>query len=176
MNPWYNTVMKTDNFGQIILNEADVCSLYLKDPDFVVTNCLVDTAINFDPELELKEIPHLVEYLSSSRTLEEFDETNKINWKMPDEYKNLDIVKYILDLCQTDEERQRVGEELLLYVDRDLLPLLQFLKYMVDIMRKYNIVWGVGRGSSVSSYVLYLLGIHKINSMYYGLDIHDFLR
>jgi hypothetical protein len=168
--------MQTDKFGQIILSEVDVCSLYLKDPDFAIRNCFVDTGIHFDPDLELSSIPHLIEYSPSSMTLEEFDNQNKINWKMPDEYKNLDIVKYILDLCQTDEERQRVGEELLLYVDRDLLPLLQFLKYLVDTMRKYNIVWGVGRGSSVSSYVLYLLGVHKINSMYYGLDIHDFLR
>jgi DNA polymerase III alpha subunit len=43
-------------------------------------------------------------------------------------------------------------------------------------MRKHNIVWGVGRGSSVASYVLYLIGVHKINSMYYDLDIEEFLR
>jgi DNA polymerase III alpha subunit len=43
-------------------------------------------------------------------------------------------------------------------------------------MRDNNIVWGVGRGSSVSSYVLYLLGVHRVNSLYYDLDIHEFLR
>jgi DNA polymerase III alpha subunit len=43
-------------------------------------------------------------------------------------------------------------------------------------MRKENIVWGVGRGSSVASYVLYLIGVHKIDSLYYNLDVEEFLR
>jgi DNA polymerase III alpha subunit len=46
----------------------------------------------------------------------------------------------------------------------------------VETMRVNNIVWGVGRGSSVASYVLYLIGVHKIDSMYYDLDIEEFLR
>jgi DNA polymerase III alpha subunit len=108
--------------------------------------------------------------------IELFDWSQQSNWYMPDEYKNLDIAKWILDQCQTDSERQRVGEELLLYLDRNLFQLLQYLKYLVDTMRKHNIVWGVGRGSSVASYVLYLIGVHKINSMYYDLDIEEFLR
>jgi DNA polymerase III alpha subunit len=43
-------------------------------------------------------------------------------------------------------------------------------------MRSNNIVWGVGRGSSVASYVLYLLGVHKVDSIKYGLDIREFLK
>ena len=56
-------------------------------------------------------------------------------------------------------------EELILFKERDLIPLLRYLKYLVDTMRKHNIVWGVGRGSSVASYILYLIGVHKINSI-----------
>jgi DNA polymerase III alpha subunit len=43
-------------------------------------------------------------------------------------------------------------------------------------MRKYDIIWGVGRGSSVASYVLYIIGIHRINSIQYDLDYKEFLR
>jgi DNA polymerase III alpha subunit len=43
-------------------------------------------------------------------------------------------------------------------------------------MRKNKIVWGVGRGSSVASYVLFLIGIHKVNSLKYNLDIKEFLK
>ena len=32
-------------------------------------------------------------------------------------------------------------------------------------MRENNIVWGVGRGSPVASYVLFLIGVHRINSI-----------
>ena len=48
--------------------------------------------------------------------------------------------------------------------------------YLVDHMRENNIVWGVGRGSSTASYVLFLIGIHKINSIQFGLDWREFLR
>jgi DNA polymerase III alpha subunit len=37
-------------------------------------------------------------------------------------------------------------------------------------------VWGIGRGSSVSSYVLYVLGVHDVDSYAYDLDIGDFLH
>jgi len=95
---------------------------------------------------------------------------------MPDEYKELDIAAYVLGLCTQDYELQRVGEELLLFQERDAFNLLRYMKYLVDTLRKNNIVWGVGRGSSVASYVLFLLGVHKINSIYYNLDIEEFLK
>jgi DNA polymerase III alpha subunit len=69
-----------------------------------------------------------------------------------------------------------VGQELLLYQERDLFNLLRYLKYLVDTLRKNNLVWGVGRGSSVASYVLFLLGVHKINSIYYDLSVDEFLK
>ena len=74
------------------------------------------------------------------------------------------------------EELQRAGEELLLYQERNLFNLLRYLKYLVDVMKKNHLIWGVGRGSSLASYVLYLLGVHRINSMYYDLDPREFLR
>jgi DNA polymerase III alpha subunit len=95
---------------------------------------------------------------------------------MPDEYSELDIAQYVLGLCKTDAELQRVGEELLLYMERDLFNLLRYLKYFVDTMRSNNIVWGLGRGSSVASYVLYLIGVHKVDSLYYDLPIEEFLK
>jgi len=106
----------------------------------------------------------------------EYHRQNQKHWNMPAEYAEFDIAKWLLDQCENDEQRQRVGQELLLYVDRGLEDLLRFLRYMVQIMRDNNIVWGVGRGSSVASYVLYLIGVHKIDSLYYDLDVTDFLR
>jgi DNA polymerase III alpha subunit len=95
---------------------------------------------------------------------------------MPDEYKQLDIAKYVLDLCKTEAELQRVGEELLLYQERDLFNLLRYLKYLVDIMTEHRLIWGVGRGSSVASYILYLLGVHRVDSIFYELEPQEFLR
>jgi DNA polymerase III alpha subunit len=66
--------------------------------------------------------------------------------------------------------------ELSEFEQRDLLDLLKFLMYLVQTMRTNNIVYGVGRGSSVASYVLYLIGIHRIDSFKYNMDIKEFLK
>ena len=95
---------------------------------------------------------------------------------MPDNYKNLDIAQWVLSKCNDDEEVQRCGQELLEYAERDMLDMLCYLKYLVDTMTENSIVWGVGRGSSVSSFVLYKIGVHRINSLYYDLDFNEFMR
>ena len=95
---------------------------------------------------------------------------------MPKEYISFNIVDYLLSLCKTDVENNRVLEELELFVQYDMINLLCYLKYLVDTMRENNIVWGVGRGSSVASYCLYLLGVHKIDSIKFELDIREFLK
>lgn len=104
------------------------------------------------------------------------DQTRTDIWYMPEEYQSLDIKQHVLGLCRTKEEEQRAEEEFALYEERDLLNLLRLLAYIVSHMRENNILWGVGRGSSVSSYVLYLLGVHKVNSLKYDLDIKEFLK
>jgi DNA polymerase III alpha subunit len=122
------------------------------------------------------ELPHLKGYVTLADSVEEFDERFQKKWHMPNEYKELDIAEYVLGLCKEDYELQRVGQELLLFQERNAFDLLRYMKYLVDTLRKNNIVWGVGRGSSVASYVLFLLGVHKINSIYYNLDIDEFLK
>lgn len=97
------------------------------------------------------------------------------DWFIPKEYKEMDIEQFLISQCP-EENHQRVAEELKLYKKHDMLDVLKVMKYLVDTMRKNNIVWGVGRGSSVSSYCLYLLGIHKIDSVKYRLPISDFFK
>ena len=168
--------MIIDNFGQHIFNEKDICNLYMTDPNRQLKSLLVKEVINFDSELDLQKLPELLEYQTSNQTIEEFDNIRSTEWFMPEEYKNFDIAKWILEQCKTDEELQRAGEELIMFQERDMFILLQYLKYLVDTMRKHNIVWGVGRGSSIASFVLYLIGIHRINSLYYQISINEFLK
>ena len=168
--------MQIDIYGQQILDEMDLCSAYLSNPDIKIKNALVSDDIYFDKDLEIENIPTFKKYVKQSLSKEEFDIQQQNNWYIPEEYTNLDIAKYVLDLCQTDAELQRVGQELILYQQRNLFQLLRYCKYLVDTMRKHNVVWGVGRGSSVSSYVLFLIGIHRINSLHYDLSIDEFLK
>jgi DNA polymerase III alpha subunit len=172
----YTTQMRTDKFGQIILDENDLCNLYLTDPTRKLSSVIYDDDITIPDFINDDNLPNFIKYLETNINIEEFDKQNQSNWFMPEKYKNMDIAKYVLDLCQNDSELQRVGEELLLFQERDMFDLLRYLKYLVDVMRENNIVWGVGRGSSVSSFVLYLIGVHKINSLYYDLSINEFIK
>jgi len=168
--------MITDKYGQQIYDEADLCDLYLKNPILELKNVLVSKSISVSPILDLGNIPNFIPYQEETISVEEFDNRCQSNMFFPDTYKNFDIAKYVLDQCQSEAELQRAGKELLLYQERDMFDLLRYLKYLVDTMRKNNIVWGVGRGSSVSSFVLFLIGVHKINSLFYQLDIEEFLK
>lgn len=112
---------------------------------------------------------------------EDFDRIN--TYIIPQHYKELDVEEYIRGLVPngvggTDnaETSQRVEMELALYKERGLYPILQVLIYVVDTLRKHNLVWGVGRGSSVASYLLHLIGVHKVDSVKYNLDIKEFLK
>lgn len=166
--------MITDKYGQQIFSENDICDLLFTDPDRKLKNVLV--TIQLPNILELENFPSLKTYVVNKSTVSDFDLRNQNSWFMPDKYKKLDIVEYILSLCTSDIELERVGTELILYQERNLFDLLRYLKYLVDTMRENNIVWGVGRGSSVSSYVLFLLGVHKIDSIKYELPITEFLK
>ena len=172
----YNNDLFTNLYGQPIYTEENLFDLYMRTPDLVLKNTLTNAKITIDDNLELKNIPQLIEETVNSLSVEEFDENNRLNWLMPEEYQTFDIAKWLLDQCTHEDEIQRVGKELLMYKKRDLFMLLQYMKYLVDLMRENNIVWGVGRGSSVSSFVLFLIGIHRINSLYYDLDIEEFLK
>jgi len=138
---------------------------------------LVESGLNLETaSAYLEQVPELVEYAFTDMTVEEFDAMKQNSWHMPEEYKHMDIAEYILSLCDSDARLQRCGEELLLFQERNLFDLLRYLKYLVDTLRANRMIWGVGRGSSVASYVLYLLGVHRIDSMFYDLDAREFLR
>jgi DNA polymerase III alpha subunit len=170
--------MKYDQYGQTYTNSQELCDLLYKNPGLDISLFQVEDSIEYNRSVaELHaELDLLDSYHNINMSVEEFDSVLQKNWRMPIEYKQLDIAEYVLGLCQQEHELQRVGQELLLYQERNLFDLLRYLKYLVDTLRKNNVVWGVGRGSSVASYVLFLLGVHKIDSLYYNLDIAEFLK
>jgi DNA polymerase III alpha subunit len=168
--------MHVDKVGQQILSEQDLCNLYMSDPTRIIKYAVVDKQIPFSENLDIENVPALTLYKPVELSIEDFDQQNQDSWKMPQSYKEFDILQFVLDQCNTEAELQRVGEELLEFQKRDMFMLLRYLKYLVDTMRENNIIWGVGRGSSVASFVLFLLGVHRINSLYYDLSIDEFLK
>lgn len=144
------------------------------------------TELIVSPDIDLTSMIHVIEDPAQMITwtfpadetlaVPDYDAMKQREWHMPERYKQLDIAEHVLGLCQTQEQLQRAGQELLMYQERDLFNLLRYLKYLVDILRQNRVIWGVGRGSSVASYVLYLLGVHRVDSMFYDLDPGEFLR
>ena len=170
--------MAFDDYGQTYVNSDTLCDLLYRDPTLDLRNFLVVDPEQFNDSVAslFADETRLQKYIKPDLTVEEFDRQNQSQWYMPDEYLNLDIAEYILTLCSSEAEYERVAIELALYDDRDMFNLLRYLKYLVDTMRAHNIVWGVGRGSSTASYILFLIGVHKINSLKYNLPIEEFLK
>lgn len=173
--------MRQNTKGELIFNEDDLCDLMMQGRDLAtLKRVIVEQRVDLESLIGVLEDPEcLVGWKFEDHnnvSVPDWDTVQQRNWHMPQEYQELDIAEHILNLCQTDAELQRVGEELLLYQERDLFDLLRYLHYLVDMLKENNVIWGVGRGSSVASYVLYLLGVHRINSMFYDLDPREFLR
>ena len=172
--------MNTTEFGEIVFANPDIVNLVMQGaPVDELEHLTVDSTVDLAQLQQLvPDLPNINSwhYPSTTATVEAFDRANQQRWFLPEQYQKIDVAEYVLNMCTTDEQLQRVGKELLLYQERNMFAILRYMIYLVDFMRENNIVWGVGRGSSVASYVLYLIGVHQIDSIYYDLDVEEFLR
>lgn len=164
-----DTVVSPDDVERFIGVTSNLCVSELTD-DLRKYNSFVDD------EHQIKEKTHWKEISA--------------DWKIPEEYQTLNIREYVFgqlekELLETDtnyteeeitERTARIDDELLAYNELNLYPVLRAIIYIINTLRSKEVVWGVGRGSCVSSYVLYLLGVHDVDSIFYGLDYKDFLR
>jgi DNA polymerase III alpha subunit len=170
-------MMKLDEYNRQVITESDAVNMLYRNPDTDVAHLQLDDVEKFNSACRSMHMDlQLTVGESLDITPQQYHENNQNSWHMPKDYAQFDIAKWCLTQCVDDAQLQRVGKELLMYQERGMLPLLRFLRYFVETMRTNNIVWGVGRGSSVASYVLYILGVHRIDSMYYDLDPGEFLR
>ena len=131
-------------------------------------------ATHFDlPPLSIAEIPD-----DDPMT---YHHTLSNQWKMPVQYQQIDVEEFlskklgVLGLT-SDRYVQTLAQELEEYQNRNMFDLLKFLIYLIDVCKQNNIVTGVGRGSSVASLVLYLIGVHHIDPIKYNLNYKEFLR
>ena len=170
--------MKYDNCGIAYTDTAELCELLYQKPELDLSRFNVEDPKQYNTAVDqlFAEMPKLRLYEFGGINLDEFDNKMQAHWHMPEEYKLLDIAAWVLEQCNGEAELQRCGEELLLYQERDAFMLLRYMKFLVDTMRQKKVVWGVGRGSSVASFVLYKIGVHRINSLYYDLDPREFLK
>jgi DNA polymerase III alpha subunit len=168
--------MRLDQYSNPIFNDNDIFEALYKgqtlSPEMFVEPS--EDIQKLESTLEFKFWKPLDDY---DLTLEEYDSAMQADWNMPDEYKQLDIESWLQENSPPwDPNHTRLAEELEAYKERNMLDLLRWLKYFVDTCKKEGVVWGVGRGSSVASYVLYIIGVHNIDPIKYNLDWQEFLR
>ena len=178
-------LMKTDSLGIPRFTNHDLVDMIYSgniDKCHVVLCDASDDIDKFNTVMEEQGFDKLQKYIPLDVDEKTFDGVCQSEWFMPEEFKSLNVEHYVLGKLITDgyhaqgPEYRREFEELSEFKKRGMLDLLRYMIYLVDFMRKNNIVWGVGRGSSVASYVLYLIGVHKIDSIQFDLDWHEFLR
>ena len=171
------TNTKINDHGDVIFSEEDVIELLYTDPNFDISKLYLNDIDKYSQSL--KELGIDLPGINTAPKREKpelFDKANCEHWHMPEKYYQINVLQWLLDKCQNDEEKIRVQMEYDLFEKKDFIRVLQFLIYFIDTLRANNIVWGVGRGSSVASFCLFLIGVHKINPMLYNLDITEFLR
>jgi len=172
-----SALVKADSVGRVTIGSNELFELIYQD-NYRLLSITPDTGIlkfrdlckeyNVNFNYKLKD--------TSTMSDQEYKEYCVSTWSMPDSYNNIDLDKYFADKITTIEQAERVSLELVMFEERGLQIVLRFIIYLVDTMREHNIVWGVGRGSSIASYCLYLIGLHKIDSIKYQLDIKEFLK
>lgn len=163
--------------NEIVVDENDLVEGLLqgKNAKYIVTKD-AEKIDSYNHFCTLFKFDDQIDYETPADTNDKYSYKNADNWWMPDEYRNMNIIDYLLEKTNNEEQYQRVVEELTLFEERNMFPMLKFLVYMVDQLKHNNILWGVGRGSSVASYILYLIGVHRIDSIKYDLDYKEFLR
>jgi len=168
-----------DNWGRVNLTSENLLDLFYNEIDIKNLNVIHDKKIeeynswckffnktdDVIPLLKEPDCPPEEEHKRRSQT-----------WFITDEYLKINVREKLLERSLREEEKIRVNFEMDMFEERKLIPLLQLMFALIDYFRKENIVWGVGRGSSCASYCLYLIGVHKIDSILYDLDIKEFLK
>ena len=169
--------IKINETGNCIFTEQDAIDLLYTNPDFDISKLFFDNIEQYNQSIkntgiDLPKIKKIVDNLDVAT----FDQQQINNWYMPQKYYEINVLQWLLDKCQNDEEKMRVQAEYSLFEKKKFIKVLQFLIYFIDTLRANNIIWGVGRGSSVASFCLFLIGVHKINPLQYNLDYTEFLR
>lgn len=114
-----------------------------------------------------------------------YHQQRSLIWKMPLEYTKFDPIQFF----STELERLSLNtQEYIDYLCGELeawnnvmshesaILLWKFLNYLMTTCKENDIITGVGRGSSVSSLILYLLGVHAVDPVKYKLNYEEFLR
>lgn len=108
----------------------------------------------------------------------------RYEWLIPEKYSSINIDEYVdglkksVNMHDVDYDRRmvRIDNELSEFKRRNLIMLLKTIIYITDTLKEKDILWGVGRGSSCASYILYLIGLHCVDPVRFNISMNEFLH
>lgn len=126
----------------------------------------------------------------AERLLTDADEPIRLDmsWRLPESYKSIDIgedvraalAKNIQRLGYSEElqvqAHERIELELAEIKRRGMIEFMATIMYVLAVFREKGVVWGVGRGSSCASYVLFILGLHSVDALKHQIPLEEFFH
>lgn len=112
----------------------------------------------------------------------------KMGWLLPQKYLSLDLETYISNvfierlpsLNYSDSEMvdaiSRIDAELREIRQRGMVEFTKTIIFVLDTFRSEDLVWGVGRGSSCASYILFIIGLHVVDCIKYDVSMDEFFH
>lgn len=169
--------MQTNSQGEIGRTVEEIQELLRINPDLDLTmvQCVNASQHNQAVVENYSDLSLLKDWTEKLEN-PHWHELKQQQWFMPKEFLDLDIESLLLATADSPEETARITEELAEYRKRHLLNMLRYLCWLSITLKENQVVLGVGRGSSVASFCLFKLGLHKINSLVWDLNISEFLK
>ncbi len=113
-----------------------------------------------------------------------------LSWQLPEPYRSMDLDTVVLNAYlerrdsgeldhgpkYQDAAFERMGAELEEVRARGLTEFMRTVLYVLARMREEGVVWGVGRGSSGASYILFLLGLHVVDCVLLEVPMEEFFH
>lgn len=102
-------------------------------------------------------------------------------WTIPKKYLELNITELCIDALaekrlDDDEYIERLSWELNKMEEKNMHQFVRCLLYVIHQFEEKDVLWGVGRGSSCASLIMYLLGINKVDPVKYGIPAEEFFK
>lgn len=104
------------------------------------------------------------------------------SWVTPESYNQIDVPEYCIDMLthrglQDDPDYvNRLELELERVEQTGMADFIRCLLWITDTMRENNIPWGLGRGSSCASLVMFLIGVNKVDPVRYDIPMEEFYK
>lgn len=165
--------------------ESTYSSKALKDK--ILSGEDIHNSLIHDRDDSIARLEKLTELSFFSKNSPDFKKLNS-EFLYPEEYNDIDLENFFIEKAvervnlkekskrEQEEIINRIFEELRLYRNKNLIDVLRLSMYIIDTFKEQNVVWGPGRGSSCCSFLLFLIGIHDIDSIKFELDVIEFLR